>query len=288
MGHDDNDREKRVRAAEERLRLVEETSGLGTFELDLKSGQWEWSPQLAVLFGIDRREATSSLADWERTIFADDVPKLRAAMARARQAGSFHVEFRVKHAGGAVHWLSGRGAVVSDGAGTPPRLRGAYYDITERKVLEARLLALNETLEARVAERARELAASTTRLQESEHRFGLLIDAVTDYAIFMLDPDGNVVSWNPGARRIKGYVREEILGRHFSIFYSEKDRMSGVPARALATAARTGKFEAEGWRMRRDGSAFWASVVINAISDLIRQVAGIRQDNARSDGEALH
>jgi PAS domain S-box-containing protein len=95
----------------------------------------------------------------------------------------------------------------------------------------------------------------------------LLIDAVTDYAIYMLDPEGIVVSWNPGAQRFKGYQTHEILGQHFSRFYTEEDRASGLPARALRTAVLEGKFEQEGWRIRKDGTRFWASVVIDPIRD---------------------
>ena len=96
-------------------------------------------------------------------------------------------------------------------------------------------------------------------------RFRLLIEAVTDYAIFMLDPSGTVTSWNPGAERIKGYKAAEIIGRHFSSFYEEADRCAGIPDKALETAARTGKFETEGWRVRKDGTRFWAMVIIDAI-----------------------
>ena len=146
-------------------------------------------------------------------------------------------------------------------------MAGVYYEISERKALEARLLALNEGLEARVADRARQLATTAAQLEETERRFQLLIDAVTDYAIFMLDKTGHVVSWNTGAQRIKGYSSAEILGQHFSRFYTEEDRQKGVPQIALATAERTGKYEAEGWRVRKDGSTFVANVVINAIRD---------------------
>jgi len=104
-------------------------------------------------------------------------------------------------------------------------------------------------------------------LLEAERRFRILIQGVTDYAIFMLDPEGHVSNWNPGAERIKGYTPKEIVGEHFSRFYTEEDRGSGVPARALETARETGKYEAEGWRVRKDGSRFWASVVIDAIRD---------------------
>ena len=92
-----------------------------------------------------------------------------------------------------------------------------------------------------------------------------LIDAITDYAIYSLDVDGTVTSWNPGAQRFKGYVAAEIVGRHFSRFYTEDDRRSGLPARALNIAASTGRFESEGWRLRKDGSRMWAHVVIDPI-----------------------
>ncbi|HKH95543.1 MAG TPA: PAS domain S-box protein, partial [Beijerinckiaceae bacterium] len=98
-----------------------------------------------------------------------------------------------------------------------------------------------------------------------EQRFRLLVEAVVDYAIYMLDPTGRVVSWNAGAQRFKGYTEAEILGHHFSRFYTDEDRAAGVPARALATAAREGRFEAEGWRVRKDGARFWANVVIDPI-----------------------
>src|SRR5215813_8905685 len=96
-------------------------------------------------------------------------------------------------------------------------------------------------------------------------RYRLLVEAVTDYAIYMLDPDGFVTSWNPGARRFKGYEEAEILGQHFSRFYTEEDQQSGLPARALKTAADEGKFEHEGWRVRKDGTRFWAHIVIDPI-----------------------
>jgi PAS domain S-box-containing protein len=102
-------------------------------------------------------------------------------------------------------------------------------------------------------------------LFESERRFRLLVEGVIDYAIYLLDPNGIVTNWNAGARRIKGYGAEEVVGRHFGMFYLPGDRAAGLPAASLATARETGKFEAEGWRLRKDGSRFLASVVIDAI-----------------------
>jgi PAS domain S-box-containing protein len=129
-------------------------------------------------------------------------------------------------------------------------------EIAARKEAEERLQELNRNLEQRAVQRAQELASSTLQLEESERRFRILVEGVNDYAIFMLDPTGNVISWNPDARRIKGYTREEIVGQHFSRFYTEEDRSQGVPHKALETARATGKFEAEGWRVRKDGARF--------------------------------
>jgi PAS domain S-box-containing protein len=103
-----------------------------------------------------------------------------------------------------------------------------------------------------------------------EGRYRLLIEAVTDYAIYLLDPAGIVTTWNPGAQRFKGYAANEIIGKHFSCFYTEEDQKSDLPVRALETAQREGRFETEGWRVRKDGTRFWAYVII----DPIRQPSG--------------
>ena len=102
---------------------------------------------------------------------------------------------------------------------------------------------------------------------ESERRFRLLVQNVTDYAIFMLDTEGRVANWNAGAARIKGYAASEIVGQHFSTFYTPEDVERGVPKAVLETVRREGRYEAEGWRVRKDGSRFWANVVIDAVRD---------------------
>ena len=104
-------------------------------------------------------------------------------------------------------------------------------------------------------------------LFESERNFRLLVEGVTDYALYMLDPTGVITSWNIGGQRIKGYTPQEILGQHFSRFYTETDRANGKPARALAIALEQGRYEEEGWRVRKDGTFFWASVVIDPIRE---------------------
>jgi PAS domain S-box-containing protein len=465
-----NDRPTKGGSSDDRLRLAEAASGIGAFELDLASMEWTWSPLVAAVFGLDDA-APTNFEDWYRTVFVDDAPKIRSAMEAAKESGAFYVEFRVRQADGRLRWVAGRGRVSLREDSTDQVLHGTYYDIDERKQLQARLLSLNETLEARVSdlreeartlevlnrtgvaigaelnlerlvqtvtdagvelsgaefgaffynvvrpdgeaytlyslsgapreafarfpmprntaifeptfrgtgpvrsadiladprygqsepykgmppghlpvrsylavpvvsrrgevlgglffghpqpgsfndraerilmglaahaavaidnsrlyqtslrevaarkaaeeqlqefnrtleqraqERAERLAASRIELEESERRFRILVEGVTDYAIYMLDPTGMVINWNPGAARIKGYSRDEIIGQHFSRFYTDEDRQRGIPQEAIATATRTGKYEAEGWRVRKDGTRFWASVVINAIRD---------------------
>jgi PAS domain S-box-containing protein len=138
-------------------------------------------------------------------------------------------------------------------------------DVTERNKGRDAQRRLNAELEERIRERTAELEAALHRLQESERSFELLVESVTDYALYRLDPAGRIVSWNSGARRIKGYEAAEIIGKNFECFYSEQDRAAGVPAAGLRTAAREGRLETEGWRLRKDGSRFWANVIIDAI-----------------------
>jgi len=105
------------------------------------------------------------------------------------------------------------------------------------------------------------------KLFESERRFRLLVEGVVDYTIFMLDPDGIITNWNAGAERIHGYDADEIVGRSFEVFYTPEERAAGLPAQSIATARREDKYAAEGWRIRKDGTRFLASVVIDAIYD---------------------
>lgn len=109
--------------------------------------------------------------------------------------------------------------------------------------------------------------AAEEQVRQAEQRFHHLVDAVIDYAIFMLDPTGHVSTWNSGARRVKGYAVEEILGKHFSIFYTPEDQAAGKPERILEAVRRDGRYEDEGWRVRKDGSRFWANVVITSLRD---------------------
>lgn len=115
---------------------------------------------------------------------------------------------------------------------------------------------------------------SEAHLRNSEARYRSLVEQVADYGIFMLDTKGRIVSWNEGAKRIKGYTADEVIGKYFSIFYPEEDIVSGKPPRELRIAGATGKYEEEGWRLRKDGSPFWASIVITAVYDQDHRLTG--------------
>ena len=167
---------------------------------------------------------------------------------------------------------------------SPPRIMRGYaegaVDFIQKpldpEIIRAKVSVFEDLFRARrrlvsaqtqVASESALRAVAETRLQASEERFRLLVETVRDYAIFLLDPQGRVASWNAGAKRFKGYEAEEILGKHFSIFYPRQDVEAGICDRWLEIAAREGRFEDEGWRVRKDGSRFWAHVIITALHD---------------------
>jgi PAS domain S-box-containing protein len=188
----------------------------------------------------------------------------------ARQ--KFRVQFRLRRHDGQYRWIDDIGVPRFAGDGSFLGYIGSCVDIHDHRQAEAELRRLKIILEQRIGEATvrlhGEMAARSETEQElfqSAAQLEILIQGIKDYAIFMLDPNGYVTSWNSGAERIKGYQAHEILGQHFSCFYTEEDRAIDVPAQALQEAATEGKFEAEGWRLRKDGSRFCASVVIDAI-----------------------
>ena len=177
----------------------------------------------------------------------DGLPEL--ALQTARVEGTFEREgWRVRK-GGERFWAHVVIDPIWSGDGSLLGFAKITRDLTERK-------------------------KATEVLRQSEEQFRLLVHSVTDYAIYRLDPEGLVASWNAGAERIKGYAPGEIIGAHFSRFYTEEDRAAGEPVRALSIAREEGRFSAEGWRVRKDGSRFRASVVIDAIRDESGQVLG--------------
>jgi two-component system, cell cycle sensor histidine kinase and response regulator CckA len=181
----------------------------------------------------------------------------------SRGEQTFHFENRYQCKDGSWKWFSWKAQ--------PFKEEGLLYatarDMTESKRIEGRIRELNENLERLVAERTREL-------RESEERFRLMVAGVKDYAIIMLDVGGHIVSWNAGAERFKGYKAEEIIGKHFSRFYPKEDVERGKPEMGLKVATAEGSFEDEGWRVRKDGSKFLASVVITALRNESGELRG--------------
>ncbi len=140
------------------LREAEAASGIGPFVLELSSRDLAYGPPVAALFGFSTEKAPASFEELLKTVFVDDVPKILQALDGAQNSGTFYVEFRIKSLEGPFHWLAGKGQVAAGGDGSET-LRGTFYDINERKQLEARLLSTNETLETRVAELREEARA---------------------------------------------------------------------------------------------------------------------------------
>ena len=167
-----------------------------------------------------------------------------------------------------THVLPAESAVRVDGISGPPDSDAETSRLRERvRSLERELIHTREA-EAALRDSASERQrAAHDKLLASEARFHHLVDAVTDYAIFMLDATGHVATWNPGAKKTKGYDADEIIGRHFSVFYTAEDREAGKPARILEVLRHEGRFEEESWRVRKDGSRFWANVVVTALRD---------------------
>lgn len=179
---------------------------------------------------------------WIDHLHPDDRARVLAETAALMDKGQLVTEYRFRFKDDTYHWIHDESRLIGDARGQPLEVFGSWVDSTERRRAEA-------------------------ALRESEERFRLLVGTVRDYAIYMLDPTGRVMSWNKGAEQIKGYTAEEIVGRHFSCFYPPEAVAAGAPARALATAAEQGRFEEENWRLRKDGSRFWADVVITAVRD---------------------
>jgi PAS domain S-box-containing protein len=241
-----------TKLADANIQLTEaqRLANLGSWSWDIARNRVIWSDQLYGIYGLKRGEFGGTFADFMALIHRDDRAQLQASITRALKSGrDFSSEERIVRADGRVRHLHSVGEVIRDESGAAIRLLGVCLDVTERKEAES-------------------------ALRESEQNVRMLLTGLRDYAIYMLDLDGHVRSWNAGAEQIKGYSADEVVGQHFRKFYTEEDRARGVPERALASAARDGKYEAESWLVRKDGSRFYANELIETIRNDAGELAG--------------
>ncbi|SKC20921.1 PAS domain S-box protein [Dyadobacter psychrophilus] len=235
--------EKLLRDNEERFRLlVEGVQEYAIYMLDIDGNIITWNEGGQKLTGYISSEIIGK--HFSTFYTANDLinEKPKVELDTAIRTGKYEEEgWRIKK-NGAVFWAS---IVLT-----------AVYNIDNK------LIGFSKVIKDLTEQNTEE-----TALRQSEERYRLLVDQVTDYAIFMLDEKGRIVSWNEGAKRIKGYEREEIIGKYFSIFYPQEDIFDGKPSYELKVARRDGKYEEEGWRIRKDGTRLWANVVITAVYD---------------------
>jgi PAS domain S-box-containing protein len=229
--------------------LVDAVTDYAIYMLDCDGVIASWNAGAARITGYTSAEA---LGQHYALLFTNEDRAHRAAqhaLESARTNGRFESEGWTRRKDGSRFWALAVLQPIRDADGNVSGFASVMRDMTERH-------------QAQMA------------LADSERRFRLLVNGVTDYAIYMLDPNGFVTNWNVGAERIKGYTADEIIGQHFSRFYTPEERAAGAPGRVLSIAAREGRFEGEGWRVRKDRSRFWASTVVDAIRDEKGELVG--------------
>lgn len=239
----------RLRLREAQLADAQRVAQIGSWYWNAESGAVTWSDELFRIFGHEPGKFGPSYERYLALVHPDDRPRVEQAVGEAMRSGTpFLHDYRALLPDGTIRLLQARGFADRDAGGTPLGLHGTCQDVTERKA----------------AEQAQ---------RDTEERFRMLIEHVRDYAIFLLDADGRVATWNQGAERIKGYGAGEILGRHISQFYPPEIGPDEVE-RSLRTAALEGLFQGEGWRLRKDGSRFWAQSTITALRNEAGELRG--------------
>lgn len=237
--------------------LAIESAALGTYEINYATDEMVTSERFNEIWGIPQGLSRAEIA---KRIHPDDAGIRATAHKQSLETGNLQYEARIVWTDGSVHWVRVRGKVLCDDDKKPVTLLGVVQDIHEQKLL-------SEQLEQLVKEK-------TVALQQSEQRYQRMIAEVEDYAILTLDKAGIVQTWNKGAEKIKGYKEEEIIGKSFKLFYLPEDREIGLPDTLIARATVEGKAVQEGWRLRKDGTKFWGSIVITALHDNDNNVIG--------------
>jgi hypothetical protein len=247
------EREEKLPAPEASLlQLISEIGDYAIFLLDPDGNVMTWNRGAARMKGYAADEIVGR--HFSAFYTAEDRARRHPAaeLAVATEEGRFEEEgWRVRK-DGSLFWANVVITRVADESGEVIAFGKVTRDLTARRAAEEKL---------------RETAADLETTNATLRRFRMMVTGVRDYAIFMLDPSGHIATWNEGAERIKGYTPDEIVGEHYSRFFRPEDVSAGQPQAALAEAATTGRFEVEQWRRRKDGSLFWASVVLTAIRD---------------------
>lgn len=255
-----------IQASEIRHKLAMDAARMGSFEWIFEGDQFLYSDRLAEIFGVDASRALLH-SDLVEMLHPEDMPIRNAAVASAMETGILFYEARIVGPHQQSQWIRLNGRIEKDESGTPARMFGTVLDITNDKLKTSRL-------EQKVLDRTLSLNAKSQELAVSEQRFQRMTEEVEDYAIILLDTDGIILNWNKGAQKIKGYLEQEIVGRSFTVFYLPEDLENGLPHRLIAEAAKNGRATDEGYRLRKDGTAFWGNITITALHDASDNVIG--------------
>lgn len=241
-----------VKIREDQHLEAQEIANLGSFVWDLVGRNSSYTRQVYKIFEMDQFDNLESFLQY---VHPSDRSKVEDAIADAINGnGIYECEYRfIKNKKEKVIWSRG---IVTFQEGKPFNMKGTIMDVTARNNMIRNLELLNE------------------EWRKSEERYHRMIDEVQDYAILLLGPDGEIQNWNKGAEKIKGYKAEEIIGKNFRIFYTEEDKKGQLPERLIRTAREQGRATNEGWRVRKDGSTFWGSIVITALHDEANNIIG--------------
>jgi len=255
---------KKIEESEKRFRLLTESIPQLIWETDADGNALFTSGRWLEYTGIEPGIEGS----WQKMIHPDDFDENVKIWQHALATGEmYRCDVRMRRKDGSYRWHTVIGEPVFGLDNKIIKWVGAFTDIHTEK-------AFTHELEQQVTARTRELIQINESLQKSEERYHLMVEEVQEYAILYLNSNGIIENWNAGAEKIKGYKAEEIIGKYFAVFYTEKDQKNNLPQKLLQIAREKGKVIHEGWRKRKDGSLFWASVVITAVHNKQKEVIG--------------
>jgi PAS domain S-box-containing protein len=235
--------EEALQARDVQLQEAQALANLGSWEWDLRTNARTWSEQLSRIFGLRQDQLPAAFDGFYPLVHPDDRERTAKLAREALRTGkSYENQFRIVRPDGAVRTLHNQARVDRDDSGKAVRVIGVCQDITERKLAEE-------------------------QVRVTQERFRMMVENVRDYAIYMLDMKGYITSWNLGAERIEGYLADEIIGKHYSCFFPPDHATRGDPGMQLQFASIQGRYESEGWRVRKNGSQFWAHVIVTPLRD---------------------